>query len=528
MQHHFLPLNTTLERGRYTIIRKLGQGGYGITYQAKDNRLDTDVAIKELFIRGYCVRNTKHSTIDLQDFTFTDFNAAKRNFVKEARTLKQFDHPSIVRVTDVFEENNTAYLVMNLIEGTTLQDQIEKTKKPVSTSQMNIWLEQLVAALSLIHRKNFYHLDIKPSNIMIRQDDQRAILIDFGLCKEMTTAKEVEISQLGYSEGYSAPELKNGTFPVYKKYPALDIYSLAATTLFMLTAQHPHAMVNFSQSLKEQKVKPYQLYSIQKGLSTSPIERQATIKEFLFQVTDIETIEPPALLKINNSDDTILIPQTSNKSKTTNKVLPWSIAAVVALFMLSFLWLNNNSLSEPPIDDTLSEVNKTDIKKPNRIASSSITDIDQPTENKVDKVKIEPKKEVEKAVAKPKLISFSGNVQPKMSISLNSESANYLLDVRINAPLNNNFMGTCTVTDAQDSKRSATFQIAGSYNQRQILSFQSTELIRNKGDFSYCNFEVNAHYNQQTHSFRSVTFKPLGNTPECKALKGGNAKINLR
>lgn len=162
--------------GKYLIGRVLGQGGFGITYLAQDTVLQRGVAIKELFPDGSTRQNS--SLIPPNSLGATGFLEAKTRFLEEARTLAQFNHPGIVRVLEVFEANNTAYLVMEALTGETLGAKMAREQKLPEAEVKRLALE-LCAALEVVHTAGLLHRDIKPDNVFLTQDS-RVVLIDFG------------------------------------------------------------------------------------------------------------------------------------------------------------------------------------------------------------------------------------------------------------------------------------------------------------------------------------------------------------
>ena len=173
-----LQIGTVLSNGKYTIQKKIGEGGFGITYQAVHNGLNRTVCIKEYFPAGRCVRNTYTKSLHLQGFTEAQFEKYRQAFVKEAKTLANLQHPNIVEVIDVFDENNTSYMAMSFIQGKSLYN-IVKERGVLPYQETVNYIAQITDAIGYIHQKNILHRDIKPDNIIITPDF-KAILIDFG------------------------------------------------------------------------------------------------------------------------------------------------------------------------------------------------------------------------------------------------------------------------------------------------------------------------------------------------------------
>lgn len=230
--------NTELQSGKYRIIRVLGQGGFGITYLAENVFFNKIVAIKEFFPKSFCGRdNTSHLTLGTANNAETVEKLLNR-FMKEARNIAKLDHPGIVKIQDIFRENNTAYYVMDYIEGENLNELV-KRNGPLSEEKAVEYIKKVGEALSYIHSKNMTHFDVKPANIMVRKSDDRPILIDFGLSKQYDASGDATSTMLnGVSQGYSPIELYNpGSLTEFS--PQTDVYSLAATLLFLLTGTTP-------------------------------------------------------------------------------------------------------------------------------------------------------------------------------------------------------------------------------------------------------------------------------------------------
>lgn len=249
-----LKTNSLLQSGKYRIIRLLGQGGFGITYLAENTMLGKQVAIKEFFPKDFCGRdNTSHLTLGTQNNADT-VSKLKARFIKEAQNIAKLDHPGIVHIHDIFEENNTAYYVMDYIEGENLNE-IVKHNGPLPEGKAVKYVEKVGEALEYIHSRNMTHFDVKPANIVIRRKDDQPILIDFGLSKQYDAHGDATSTLMqGISQGYSPIELYNyGSVSTFS--PQTDVYSLGATLLFLISG----------------KVPPQPSSIIEEGLDLSPV-----------------------------------------------------------------------------------------------------------------------------------------------------------------------------------------------------------------------------------------------------------------
>ena len=231
----------------YRIEKKLGQGGFGITYHATGPvrvgtiLMEVDFALKEFFLSNDCER-LANSSISYSNPARTRVENSRKDFIAEAQRLKKigFSHPNIVGFDEVFEANNTAYYVMEYIKGDSLDGYVEKKGK-LTEKETRELLWPILDAVKLLHQNRICHLDIKPANIMLSRNaegEMRPVLIDFGLSKHYDSAGHATstINSFGYSEGYAPVEQYKGitTFS-----PEADVYSLGATLWHCLTGQQP-------------------------------------------------------------------------------------------------------------------------------------------------------------------------------------------------------------------------------------------------------------------------------------------------
>ena len=232
-----LPVNTLLQGGKYRIVRFISSGGFGCTYEAEHVLLEERIAIKEFFVKDFCNRDETTSHVTVGTVSKTGLvDKLRRKFIDEAKALRKLHHEGIVQVQDVFEENGTAYYVMDYVRGRSLSD-IVNHEGPLSESRAVGYIRQVASALQYVHDNNRLHLDIKPGNIMIDGGDN-PILIDFGASKQYDEVDGENTSTLlGKTPGYAPPEQMSNS--VAKFLPATDIYALGATLYKMLTGITP-------------------------------------------------------------------------------------------------------------------------------------------------------------------------------------------------------------------------------------------------------------------------------------------------
>ena len=231
--------NTNLQGGKYRIERVLGQGGFGITYQAVQVPLNRYVAIKEFFIENLCSRSVNESTImrTISNSNVSMVERYKQKFLKEARIISELHHENIINVYDVFEENGTAYYVMEYIDGGSLGSLLQLKGKLTEDEAVN-YIKKIANAVEYIHQRKINHFDIKPDNIMLRRDGT-PVLIDFGISKQYDHAgAATTTTPVGISNGY-APIEQYSPDGVATFSPQTDIYSIGATLYKLVTGQTP-------------------------------------------------------------------------------------------------------------------------------------------------------------------------------------------------------------------------------------------------------------------------------------------------
>lgn len=288
-----LPSQTLLQGGRYKIIEKIGQGGFGIAYKAYHKGLQRNVCIKEFFFSDFCDRSAYSQNVTIVSNSAEKIQLVdtfRKKFIKEGQRLATFQHANIVQVMDNFEENNTAYIVMEYIEGGSLEELITRSGALTEQKTKELILP-ILNAMEILHNKGLLHLDIKPANIMIRKN-QSPVLIDFGISKYIETGYgNTTTAPVGISKGYAPLEQYGGSISDFTK--STDIYSLCATMYKMLTGiTPPEPLQIIGGGLKSPHTLCPQLSTdleslILKGLSVKQTDRQQSVAELINSIRAI-------------------------------------------------------------------------------------------------------------------------------------------------------------------------------------------------------------------------------------------------
>lgn len=226
-----LPPGTSLQR--YEILSVLGQGGFGITYRARDTQLNRDVAIKEYLPSALAVRDGATLVLPRSTQMAGEFALGRQRFVDEGRTLATLQRaPSIVRVFDFIEANGTAYIVMELVPGITLEERLSRGRT-LSPAEIDRILGPLLDGLAQVHAIDFLHRDIKPANILLDESGSPT-LIDFGAARAAIAGQTLAATAV-FTPGYAAAE----QFTAARQGPWTDIYGLSATLYHAITGAPP-------------------------------------------------------------------------------------------------------------------------------------------------------------------------------------------------------------------------------------------------------------------------------------------------
>ena len=279
---HRLALPVGYRFAEYSIIKVLGQGGFGITYLARDTLLNVDVAIKELLPRDSATRIDGVTVVPKRPSDAPSFAWAKQRFISEARILASLRHENIVHVYRFLEMHGTAYMVMEFVQGENLSDWLRRHRKRTEQILHGI-LFPLLDGLDCVHRKNVLHRDISPENILITAEG-RPMLLDFGSARTTVDGdrKLTGVVRAGYSpiEQYQTDAPQG---------PYTDIYALAGVMVYAITGHAPPLSMDRcgSEDSYEPLARRYRgtygasfLWALDEGFSVAPQDRPQTVSEW--------------------------------------------------------------------------------------------------------------------------------------------------------------------------------------------------------------------------------------------------------
>lgn len=362
--------NSVLSSGKYRIEKLLGQGGFGITYKAimketvsgslGNMEVDVPVAIKEFFMKDTCEREegTWKITVPSQGSRAV-VELYRKKFVKEAKNLAQMNHPHIVKVVDVFEENDTVYYVMQYLSGGSLSDYV-KLHGALDEAIAIKYIQQIGSALEYMHQKHICHYDVKPSNILL-DDKGNATLIDFGISKGYTEeGHQTSSTPVGISAGYAPLEQYQQSLQDFS--PATDVYGLAATLFYLLTGKNPpEASIVLNEGIGDKSIgiSDTVWHAIEQGMNPRKKDRVQTVKNYLALLdndvrcynTDEETCVQPNAKVIDEIKEQFgqeVVKEEGNSgdlaedncSKTFGRKNLFAICGIVLFGLICLIWNN--------------------------------------------------------------------------------------------------------------------------------------------------------------------------------------------
>lgn len=369
-QSVFLPKGTILKgkRFQYRVETVLGSGGFGITYKVSTQTFVSGVArteyyaVKEYFVGEYCGRADNACEMTYSKPVAKDVEGGKSDFISEARRLTTLRHRNIMRVYEEFEANNTAYYVMDYVDGENLRS-IVLQNGSMGVDDICQWVTQILDAVKYLHRRRITHLDIKPGNIMMKTGERKGVypvLIDFGLSKHYDDEDRPTstIRMRGCSEGY-APREQYAGIEMFN--PQADVYAIAASILFCLTATTPPKSTNIEQEGLQQlfptsiddrlrdiimkAMEPVRLNrtpsaelllnEIRDWYKTKPVLREPETKPISQTHEPVSSYELPQIKQPLSYRETSK-PETSNRGKWT-----WVIVFAIVVLIMSVIIVVN-------------------------------------------------------------------------------------------------------------------------------------------------------------------------------------------
>lgn len=364
---HHLSSGTLLQGGRYEIKRFIAAGGFGCTYEGVHTGLDKRVAIKEFFVKDFCNRDETTSQITVGVTAKTAlFQKLRRKFEEEARALAKLNHPNIVKVSDVFDENGTSYYVMDYIDGPSLKNIVD-TQGPLSETEAVKYILQVADALEYVHKNKRLHLDVKPGNIMINAEG-KAQLIDFGASKQYEEESGENTATInGFTVGYAPTEQMGNDVNTFT--PATDIYSLGATLYNILTGIKPISAATISSGEKQKPLPEYistvTRNAIAEAMQINKNHRPQTMEEFVDLLKDDPTIYPEPKPEPEPIPEPKPAPKPKpgptpkpkpKKKEKTSKMLVIFAAVLLLLCVIGYLLIPKSNIPEQqPVTDSITE-----------------------------------------------------------------------------------------------------------------------------------------------------------------------------
>ena len=283
MESSTLSAGSLLKHGEYKITGMLGQGGFGITYEAEQVSLGRKVAVKEFFMKDLCNRDESTSHVSVPSVGSKELvERFRQKFIREARTIAALDHNHIVRIYDVFEENGTAYYVMEYLSGGSLDRKIRECGA-LSEEKAVGYIRQIADALHYLHSRSILHFDVKPSNVLLNENGI-AKLIDFGISKHYDeSGSQTSSTPVGISKGFAPLEQYQQGGDIKTFTPATDIYALGATLYALVAGSNPPeaSVVNEDGVPSIKGVSDSVKSAIESAMQPKRKDRPQSVREFL-------------------------------------------------------------------------------------------------------------------------------------------------------------------------------------------------------------------------------------------------------
>lgn len=342
----------TILRGIYRIDSFLSSGGFGNTYMATNIEFNEQCAIKEFFMKGTTERNIDSSQVSVSNAdNVRTFEEQREKFKKEARRLRKLNNPYIVKVHDMFEENGTAYYVMDYVDGENLKTYTKRTGCSMKEDEVLKILPQILNALKSVHDEGLWHFDIKPANIMLDKSG-KVKLIDFGASKQLNVQKGGGTrTAVSYTVGYAPREQMEQNYDKFG--PWTDLYALGATLYTLLVMKEPPKPSDIDDDTSEDKhialpmpenVSEKTKHLILWLMQTDRKKRPQSVDEVL------ETLDE------NEKEDNAIVEISDNNTNNKNKIVIAFIAALVSVVGIYLVVGGVNPASDDVKTKTVSNI----------------------------------------------------------------------------------------------------------------------------------------------------------------------------
>ncbi len=360
---NLLPMGTRV--AEFEVTRIIGQGGFGVVYEAWDHTLERVVAIKEYMPTALANRRADGSVVPISQRHQETFDVGMRSFINEARLLAQFDHPSLLKVYRFWQERGTTYMVMPCYKGDTLKQALADTQTQVKQPWLLDIIDGVTQALAVMHRANCYHRDIAPDNIMLLESNGLPVVLDFGAARRVITNVTQAITVIlkpGYApiEQYSeTPEMTQGAWT--------DVYALSAVMHVAVTGRSPPPSVArllndryvplAGDAVLLQRFSNQVLSGIDAGLGVRPESRPQSMAQFRLAL-GLPSLDEGVTLassgrspSVKNADAASkIVPtnmqaaegtKTTGQKKSTKTVLVGAVVVTLLLAAGGVWWIQN-------------------------------------------------------------------------------------------------------------------------------------------------------------------------------------------